>query len=97
MNDSSKLRSFVFYRKPTLKIAQKIWNVPELGATRELSKITFEGIKTNKKIYLPTDGDFSKRVDIFTEDLSKITVRILYNKKIRYFNNQEAASCCSKE
>lgn len=41
MNDSSKLRSFLFYRNPTLEMAQKIWNIPELGATKELSKIIF--------------------------------------------------------
>lgn len=56
MNDSSKLRSFLFYRKPTIEMAQKIWNLPEMGATRELSKIAFEGIKTNLKIYIPTNG-----------------------------------------
>lgn len=34
MNDSAKLKSLIFYRNPTLKLAQKIWNIPELGATR---------------------------------------------------------------
>jgi hypothetical protein len=65
MNDSAKLRSFLFYRNPTLEMAQKIWNLPEQGATKEFSKITFEGIKTNLKIYVPTEGIISKDTDIF--------------------------------
>jgi hypothetical protein len=65
MNDSAKLRSFKFYRTPTLEMAQKIWNIPELGATKTLSKITFEGIKTNFKIYIPADGHFDKTINIF--------------------------------
>lgn len=65
MNDSAKLRSFLFYRNPTLEMAQKIWNLPEQGATKEFSKITFEGIKTNLKIYVPAEGIISKDTDIF--------------------------------
>jgi hypothetical protein len=38
------LRSFVFYRSPTLKMAQQIWNMPEVGATKHLSKIRYAGI-----------------------------------------------------
>lgn len=44
MNDSAKLKSFIFYRNPTIQIAQKIWNIPEEGAIKHLSKIPLEGI-----------------------------------------------------
>jgi hypothetical protein len=33
MQSSAKLKSFLFYRTPTLAMAQKIWNMPENGAT----------------------------------------------------------------
>lgn len=42
-----------FYRKPTVEVAQKIWNLPENGLTRELTKLTMKSIKTNLKIYIP--------------------------------------------
>lgn len=41
MNDSAKLRSFIFYRRPTIQIAQHMWNLPENGAVKHLSKLTF--------------------------------------------------------
>jgi hypothetical protein len=88
MNDSAKLRSFLFYRKPTIDIAQNIWNLPELGATKHLTKITFEGIKTMFKIYIPADGIFNRNVSIFEERPNTITVRILYNKKLQQFPGQ---------
>jgi hypothetical protein len=34
MNDSAKLRSYKFYRTPTIEIAQDFWNLPEKGATK---------------------------------------------------------------
>ena len=34
MNDSAKLRSFKFYRTPTIEIAQNFWNLPEKGTTK---------------------------------------------------------------
>lgn len=49
----SLLRSMNFYRKPTVEVAQKIWNLPENGLTRELTKLTMKSIKTNLKIYIP--------------------------------------------
>jgi hypothetical protein len=67
MNDSAKLKSFLFYRAPTIEMAQKIWNIPEMGVTKEFSKIAYEGIKTNMKIYIPIDGKFDKSVNIFEE------------------------------
>lgn len=56
MNDQAKLDSFKFYRNPTIEMAQMLWNLPENGGIRELSKINYEGIKTNVKIYLPVNG-----------------------------------------
>lgn len=32
--DDCKLQSFKFYRQPTIQLAQKIWNIPECGATK---------------------------------------------------------------
>ena len=65
MNDSAKLRSFVFYRHPTIDIAQQMWNLPENGAIKNVSKLTYEGIKHNIKMYVPADGVFNSNVDIF--------------------------------
>jgi hypothetical protein len=48
-------------------MAQKIWNIPEVGATKTFSKIAYEGIKTNFKIYIPADGHFDKTLNIFEE------------------------------
>ena len=39
MSDSCKLKSYLYYRNPKLEIAQAIWNTPEKGAIREISKI----------------------------------------------------------
>lgn len=94
MNDSAKLRSFLFYRTPTLEMAQKIWNLPEQGATREFSKITFEGIKTNLKMYVPADGKIDNNVNIFEERPDTITVRILYDKKVKKFPEFAQPGCC---
>lgn len=86
MSDSGKLRSLQYYRKPTVQLAQKFWNLSENGAIRELSKLTFEGIKTNKKIYLPPDGVYNNKTDIFQENPNNITVRILYSKKLKIYS-----------
>jgi hypothetical protein len=94
MNDSAKLRSFLFYRFPTLEMAQKIWNLPEQGATKEFSKIIFEGIKTNLKMYIPADGKIDNNVDIFEERPNTITVRILYDKKVKKFPEFAQPGCC---
>lgn len=66
MNNSAKLRSFKFYRTPTIEIGQHFWNIAEEGAAKEFVKIVYKGIKTNKKIYLPPNGEINNRTDIFT-------------------------------
>jgi len=50
---TARLKSFIFYKYPTIKLAKNIWNIPELGASKELIKIVFENIAVNKKIYIP--------------------------------------------
>lgn len=45
----------IFYRKPTIQMANKIWNLPEDGMTRELTKLGLPNIETNIKIYIPLD------------------------------------------
>lgn len=50
---NARLKSLVFYKYPTVKLAKSIWNIPELGASKELIKIAFENIAVNKKIYIP--------------------------------------------
>lgn len=82
MNDSAKLKSFLFYRNPTLEMAQKIWNIPDLGAAKEFTKIAYERIKTNLKIYIPYDGEYKKGLDIFEKREDAIKVRVLCNKKL---------------
>lgn len=94
MNDSAKLRSFKFYRTPTIEIAQNFWNLPERGATKEFIKVTYKSVGTNRKIYLPPNGEFNNRTDIFTEDPEKITVRILYSKELHFFSEGQPG-CCS--
>lgn len=75
-------------------MAQKIWNLHEQGATKEFSKIIFEGIKTNLKMYIPADGKIDNKVDIFQERPDAITVRILYNKKVKKFPELGQSGCC---
>ena len=96
MSDSGKLKSLQYYRKPTLELAQKLWNLQENGAIREFSKIVYEGVKTNRKIYLPLDGLYNNKTDIFTENPNNITVRILYNKKLKVYSDGESVTCCVK-
>lgn len=86
MSDSAKLKSLIYYRKPTIELAQKFWNLPENGAIREFNKLNFQGIKTNRKIYLPPDGVINNKTDIFTENSNHITVRILYSKKLKIYS-----------
>lgn len=31
---SARLKSFAFYKYPTIKMAQLIWNIPEFGASK---------------------------------------------------------------
>lgn len=93
MNDSAKLRSFVFYRRPTIEIAQQMWNLPENGAIKHVAKISYEGIKHNIKMYVPADGVFNSNVDIFEERPNTITVRLLSNQHIRKYPEQEATGC----
>lgn len=50
-----QLKSMIFYRKPTIQMARKIWNLPENGMTRELAKLGMKSIETNLKIYIPVD------------------------------------------
>jgi hormone-sensitive lipase len=94
MSDEAKLISLQYYRKPTIEMAQKLWNLQEHGAIREFSKITYDSIKTNKKIYLPPDGVINNKTDIFFENPHNICVRILYNKKLRIFQEGESMMCC---
>jgi len=46
----------IFYRKPTIEMARQIWNLPENGAIREVTKLGLKNIKTNRKIYIPFDS-----------------------------------------
>lgn len=50
-----QLKSMLFYRKPTIQMANKIWNLPDDGMTRELTKLGLPNIETNLKIYIPID------------------------------------------
>ena len=50
---TARLKSFIFYKYPTIQLAKNIWNIPEVGASKELIKIVFENIAVNKKIYIP--------------------------------------------
>jgi hypothetical protein len=38
---TARLKSFIFYKYPTIRLATSIWNIPELGATKELIKMAF--------------------------------------------------------
>ncbi len=31
---TARLKSFIFYKYPTIKLAKSIWNIPELGASK---------------------------------------------------------------
>lgn len=79
MNDSSKLRSFAYYRSPTLKVAQHIWNMPEMGATKHLMNMGYESIYSKIKIYLPINGIVDKDMDIFEPRPNSIIIRVLSN------------------
>lgn len=94
MNDSAKLRSFGFYRSPTIEVAQNFWNLPERGATKEFIKVTYKRVSTNRKIYLPINGEFNNKTDILTESFDRVTVRILYSKKLHIFSEGEPGFCC---
>ena len=85
MRDSAILKIMLFYRNPTNEVAQNLWNLPENGAIKEFNKVNFDGIKTNKKIYLPPDGIFNNKTDILTENPHNIRVRILSSKKLKIF------------
>lgn len=54
-NKEGQLRSMIFYRKPTIQMARHIWNLPENGALREVTKLAMQKIKVNRKIYIPID------------------------------------------
>ena len=45
--NEAQLVSMGFYRKPHVQLASKIWNTPEMGAIKEMSKMTLEPIGTN--------------------------------------------------
>lgn len=50
-----QLKSMVFYRRPTIEMAGKIWNLPENGMTKEFAKLGMKSIESNFKIYIPID------------------------------------------
>jgi hypothetical protein len=44
---TARLKSFLFYKFPNVKMAKLIWNIPESGASKELIKVAFESIAVN--------------------------------------------------
>lgn len=64
--NTARLKSFIFYKYPTIKLAKSIWNIPELGASKELIKMVFENIAVNKKIYIPLECGDDEYPDIWT-------------------------------
>lgn len=68
----------IFYRKPTIEMARQIWNLPENGAIREVTKLGLKNIKTNRKIYIPIDSRIEPE-DVFIDEGNSIQVRVLYD------------------
>lgn len=80
-NKEGQLRSMIFYRKPTIQMARKIWNLPEKGAIGEVTKLALKNIKTNRKIYIPIDSRVQPE-DIFVDEGNSIHVRVLYDDNL---------------
>ena len=77
MSDSSKLRSFGYYRSPTLKVAQHIFNMPEMGITKHLMNMNYEKVYSKVKMYVPINGIIDRDMDIFEYRPNSIKIRVL--------------------
>jgi hormone-sensitive lipase len=91
-----RLRSMNFYCKPSLDLAQQIWNLPENGMIKEVAKLGMKNISTNVKLYIPVDTSKTPE-DITRNDGDSIQVRLLYDENI-YFKKTgkqtKLLTCC---
>jgi hypothetical protein len=39
--NTARLRTFSFFKSPTINLAKKIWNIPENGFSKKVMKLTF--------------------------------------------------------
>ncbi len=87
------LKASKFYRKPGIALTQSIWNLQECGATSELSKITFESIHINRKLYIPAERNWTpNQIDVQTPN--SIPVRLLYNHPLHFHKDRKSKSFC---
>lgn len=52
------------------------------GFIGTIVEIAWPRIQTNRMIYIPADGDFNQKLDIFKEGKNSIPVRVLYHDNL---------------